>query len=78
LVVVSSSSVSASVNLCSLDSMSCISLCVSSGTPLVVDVTGTGLVVTGDAVVVVRRLGKLNFLTGPPEPSRTVVPEPLF
>jgi hypothetical protein len=59
--------------------VSCMLLCVSSGAPLVGDVvTATGLVVTGGDVVVVRRLGKLNFLTRPREPSRTVVPEPLF
>lgn len=73
LVVVSSSCVSASVYLCSLDSMSSMSICVSSGASVVGNVvTATGLVVTGGAVVVVRRLGKLNFLTRPPEPSLSV------
>jgi hypothetical protein len=58
-----------------LDSMSCMSLCVSSGVSLVGNVvTIIGVVVTRGAAVVVRRLGKLNFLTRPPpEPSGTVI-----
>ena len=70
LIVAISSPTSASVDGCSLDSRSCISPRVSSGASFVGNVvTGTGLVVNGSDVVLGRRLGKLYFLTRPPELS---------
>jgi hypothetical protein len=53
-----------------LESRSCISPRVSSGTSVVGNVvTGTCLVVNGSDVVLGRRLGKLYFLPRPPELS---------
>jgi hypothetical protein len=64
LVVVGSSSVSASVGWRSLVSSSCISPGAPPGVSSVSNaVTGTGVVVTGGGVEAGRRLGKLYFLT---------------